>query len=207
MKNPIARNDMFATPENIDALLYNGEQFSGRARTAFTLGMMLTWNYLSAQLDKQEPHSITLLMGDEAARRYSDGEDRPCRLSKIGDINSYSFSSKEDLDTALNMLFDYDGWQGWVEFEPKTQTPPEPTDGFDAARAHREGWGVFDTKDGLRIERLDEAEIFDSDSNAWHFIVTMALKGSRYHRKALQIIADNNRAERDEIHASTGYDF
>lgn len=52
MKNPIQSYDFFATPENMDALEYNRDQYHGGEKTAFTMGMMLTWNYLSAELDK-----------------------------------------------------------------------------------------------------------------------------------------------------------
>lgn len=42
----------FATPVSQDALLAYGEAFSGGERTAFTMGMALTWNFLASQVNE-----------------------------------------------------------------------------------------------------------------------------------------------------------
>ena len=51
-KNPFAIIGFFATPESKDALHFNAEQYSGGERTAFNMGMCLTWNYMVSQIDK-----------------------------------------------------------------------------------------------------------------------------------------------------------
>ena len=51
-ENPIQASDLFATPESMDALMANGELYAGGEKMAFMMGMMLTWNYLAAQMEE-----------------------------------------------------------------------------------------------------------------------------------------------------------
>lgn len=218
MKNPIQRNDFFATPESMDALMFNQEQYAEAERAAFTIGMMLTWNYLSAQLDKMleaEARTITLVLGETASRKHNDGENRPCRLAQHGNLETYTFSTPEDLSEALTMMADFDGFMGYTEFDPAEQELPANVDveeDWDDTQATEEGWAIFeahgtDDLGMLRIERIDEAAIFDGDPAAWHYVVSRARAGSEYHQRALQIVAEDNPTERDEIREATGYLF
>ena len=198
--------------------MFNMEQYSGTEKAAFTMGMMLTWNYLSAQLDKMlnaEARTVTLVLGGAASRMHSDGEDRPCRLAMYGDIETYTFSTPEDLSEALTMMADFDGWEGYAEFDPAEQELPANLDveeDWDDTQATEEGWAIFEAHGTddigmLRIERIDEAAIFDGDPAAWNYVVSRARAGSEYHQRALQIVAEDNPTERDEIREATGYLF
>lgn len=55
--------------------------------------------------------------------------------------------------------------------------------------AHPEGWGIFDVDamDQPRIQRVDDARVFDSDEAARRFITWRATQGSRPHLLALLI--------------------
>ena len=53
---------------------------------------------------------------------------------------------------------------------------------FDNTQAFQEGWALFNDGD---IQRLDEAEIFQSDIEAVRFIASQAFSGSAYHQSAL----------------------
>ncbi len=48
---------LFATPVNMDALMANGENFSGGEKAAFMMGMGLTWNFLASQVNESEEKS------------------------------------------------------------------------------------------------------------------------------------------------------
>ena len=121
MKNPIQSYDFFATPENMDALEYNRDQYHGGEKTAFTMGMMLTWNYLSAELDKwiaaQKPEPITVIWGEMAVRQYEEGETSREVLTNGGCIDTYQFQTHADLDLAMRLMADADGWNDSVVVE------------------------------------------------------------------------------------------
>ena len=53
-----------------------------------------------------------------------------------------------------------------------------------------EGWGVFYSNGKHEIQRVDEAEIFESDEAARDYVIRRASTGSRRHRKALYIIEE-----------------
>lgn len=55
----------------------------------------------------------------------------------------------------------------------------------DNNRATREGWAFFESNDGTRLERIDEAEKFDGDGAAWRYARKRARAGSAFHRRAL----------------------
>ncbi len=52
----------------------------------------------------------------------------------------------------------------------------------------KEGWAIFESDNGLSLERDDEACIFEGDLEAWHFVVTHSLKGSTMHIEALSLL-------------------
>ena len=207
MKNPIKPNGMFATPDSIESLQAQVIGFEAN------LAMMLTWNYLSARIDswiEEQQQQITLVMGGEASHRYSGGENRSCRLALKGDVNTYSFSSPEDISAVMDVLFDLDGWDSFTEFEPSEQKVLPSFGDWDNTSAMDEGWAISVTSGTedigrLRIERLDEAEIFDGDPGAWNYVVSRARAGSEYHQQALKIVFEENPTEADEIQKATGY--
>lgn len=51
-----------------------------------------------------------------------------------------------------------------------------------------EGWDVFNVDGRMMLQRCDEAEIFETDLDALLFVAEQALKGSVYHRNALEKI-------------------
>lgn len=56
--------------------------------------------------------------------------------------------------------------------------------------ASAQGWGVFaidGDEDMLEIQRLDEADIFDSDEDAYAFVIDMARKDDQVALLALQL--------------------
>jgi hypothetical protein len=67
---------------------------------------------------------------------------------------------------------------------------------FDAI-AKSEGWAIFEV-DGsyLSIQKLDEENVFENDTQAVEFIIQKAIHGSRFHAIALLIdnmpISDND---------------
>lgn len=68
------------------------------------------------------------------------------------------------------------------------------------AAVQPEGWAIFNTlgtqDDGdWRIERDDEAGVFDDDMAAWNHILSRAQAGSVVHRKALSFIRAHNETE------------
>ncbi len=63
-----------------------------------------------------------------------------------------------------------------------------------------EGWNVFEaigTQDEgtLRIERIDEREVFASDMEAWVFVMVQAAAGSERHMRALTRVFEDNPTE------------
>lgn len=51
-----------------------------------------------------------------------------------------------------------------------------------------EGWGVFEVdtdQDDLQIQKLDESDVFESDQQAWAFVIEQAKQGSVLHRHIL----------------------
>ena len=76
---------------------------------------------------------------------------------------------------------------------------------FDNEQALGEGWGIFDNGGSagdigvLRIERDDERAVFPGDKEAWLHVMTRAIAGSAYHRRAVAIVFDDNPNELDFI--------
>lgn len=64
--------------------------------------------------------------------------------------------------------------------------------------ASNEGWGVFDV-DGneteFQIQKSDDAAIFETDQEAWSFVISKAFNGSALHQKAVAFIKANSPAE------------
>ncbi|MDB2578783.1 hypothetical protein N9Y00_07060 [Tateyamaria sp.] len=109
--NPIG---LYATPENMDALMANMENFSGAEKGAFSIGMGLTWNYLASQVNEDEPEeegvSVTMIFGEQATRLYDEGETSRSKLEEVGSIETYTFSTPEDMQQAMQLHCDGDGW-------------------------------------------------------------------------------------------------
>jgi hypothetical protein len=49
------------------------------------------------------------------------------------------------------------------------------------------GGGIYDFGNGLEIERIDDAELFDSDAAALAHVEAKAAGGSELHQRALAI--------------------
>jgi len=114
MKTLITPMGFFATPEDLDALMFNQEQYSGGEKAAFTVGMGLTWNYLASQVNEDEPEegpfTVTMIFGEEATRLYENGETSRSKLEEVGSIETYTFSTQEDMQQAMQLHCDGDGW-------------------------------------------------------------------------------------------------
>ncbi len=53
MKNPIQKNNIFATPKSIEELENRASLYSSSERMIFVLGVMLALNFASEEFDKQ----------------------------------------------------------------------------------------------------------------------------------------------------------
>ena len=66
-----------------------------------------------------------------------------------------------------------------------------------------EGWFISNGPDDLdQIQKCQDTNIFASDQAAWAFVLTKALAGSVFHKRALQQIKSNNPADYDLMMAS-----
>jgi hypothetical protein len=65
---------------------------------------------------------------------------------------------------------------------------------FDNAIAMKEGWAITTGHDVdlFRLEKLDEADVFESDQKAWAFVYELAVRGSYYHNSALEFLAEHS---------------
>jgi hypothetical protein len=61
--------------------------------------------------------------------------------------------------------------------------------------ADEEGWNIFESDNGLQIERCDESSIFISDLEALKHVVNKSLEGSNLHSIALECIKFSNKEE------------
>jgi len=69
---------------------------------------------------------------------------------------------------------------------------------FDNTQAMAEGWAISEVgavDDMYRLEKLDEADAFPTDQDAWTFVANRALGGSRYHITALKYLEANDCAD------------
>lgn len=192
---------LFATPESLDALMKQIEPLGPEA----ILAHGLTWNYLAAEIEKLKPEPVTVVWGEEASRRYGAGENRPCRLNRIGSVDTYQFSTMDDYQQAMQLWSDSDGWMGSTYVEPGSFKQGDRFSDWQEGQAVEEGWAIFVSHEGLRLERIDELEVFDCDPAAWQYVVNRAKAGSKYHQKALEIVGNDNPMERDAIREETGY--
>lgn len=70
--------------------------------------------------------------------------------------------------------------------------------GFDNKQAITEGWGVSEVGapgDMWRLEKIDEAQVFLTDQDAWTFVINKAIGGSLYHISALKFLEANDCAD------------
>ena len=53
---------------------------------------------------------------------------------------------------------------------------------------YEEGWGIYDTDLGPQVQTADEdgPQVFETDEDAMHFILTQAASGSVYHVTVLR---------------------
>lgn len=68
---------------------------------------------------------------------------------------------------------------------------------LDDKSAEKEGWcislcSLVSGEEEYQIQRLDELEIFESDEDAWKFIVEKANSGSELHKKAIKFMENHN---------------
>lgn len=74
---------------------------------------------------------------------------------------------------------------------------------FDFFQAEAEGWNIFNWPGPeTRLERYDERNLFESDPDAWRWVVGRAREGSTYHQTALLLLPEE---ERKEIEAAVGW--
>lgn len=82
---------------------------------------------------------------------------------------------------------------------------------FDNTPNATEGWAIFQTTgtDDIgdwRLERNDEEEKFDSDLQAWEFVLKKALWDlSEHHQKAIAFLARHNSDEYERIEGHAAY--
>lgn len=77
----------------------------------------------------------------------------------------------------------------------------------DAVAADKEGWNVmecFGAEEPYRLERMDEAAIFETDQKAWVHVAALAAKGSPLHVRALAFLRNASPAEHAAILRATG---
>jgi len=65
---------------------------------------------------------------------------------------------------------------------------------FDNTIAMKEGWAITTGHDvdSFRFEKLDEADEFESDQEAWSFVYELAIRGSYYHISAMTFLAEHS---------------
>jgi len=65
---------------------------------------------------------------------------------------------------------------------------------FDNTVATKEGWAITTGHDvdPFRLEKLDEAEEFETDQKAWAFVYELAIRGSHYHKSAMIFLAEHS---------------
>jgi hypothetical protein len=75
------------------------------------------------------------------------------------------------------------------------------TEQFDNTYAIKEGWCISEVGSDtpFRLEKYDEAMIFESDQEAWEFVYDMAVKGSYYHSSALAYLIKHSPKELNTI--------
>ena len=76
---------------------------------------------------------------------------------------------------------------------------------FDMYQAFAEGWVIYGAKPRLCRFSRPHGQALASDYEAWAVVVGRARDGSEYHQKALDLIAEHNPDEREDIRRSTGY--
>ena len=72
--------------------------------------------------------------------------------------------------------------------------------GYSKEAALAEGWCIFETigtmdEGTVRLEKVDEAERFNSDAEVWTHVIKSAAMGRRLHIGALEIIRAENPTE------------
>lgn len=90
-----------------------------------------------------------------------------------------------------------------------------PTDeewpGAAANASAEEGWGLFDASGSsngrTQLQRCDDMKAFESDDDAWTFVVDQAKAGSERHIAALRLVKRYNRVEAEAITRFTGFDI
>lgn len=98
------------------------------------------------------------------------------------------FWKRSDLDMFLQQIRNNYGpsWLSGLK-EPEFEWTLE-----DQAQAQAEGWDLFLSEGNLRLERLDEAEVFSHDGEAWRWVLTQS---SPLTQKALAILRVESPAE------------
>ena len=96
-----------------------------------------------------------------------------------------------------------------IYYRLKSLTPAEI---FEAVLppydTHFEGWFISNGSDDLdQIQKCQDTNIFETDQAAWAFVLTQALAGSMFHKRALQQIKTNNPTDYDlmmvSVHGET----
>jgi len=65
---------------------------------------------------------------------------------------------------------------------------------FDNTIAMKEGWAITTGHDvdAFRLEKLDEDDAFETDQKAWAFVYQLAIRGSYYHRLAIEFLYEHS---------------
>lgn len=70
---------------------------------------------------------------------------------------------------------------------------------FDNTQAFQEGWAIFNSfgsdNGDWQLQKVDDAEIFGADEDAWDFVCDRAEAGSKYHQAAMEFLKQNNPKE------------
>lgn len=66
---------------------------------------------------------------------------------------------------------------------------------FDSTQAMEESWAIFQCfgsqAGDWQLQKLDEERVFDTDDQAWDFVIRKAAEGSEYHLSALRFIREH----------------
>jgi hypothetical protein len=66
---------------------------------------------------------------------------------------------------------------------------------FDNNRAASEGWAIWDANGELQLQKCDDHPTFETDDQAWEYVIAKAKGGSEYHMNALRYIEQHSPIE------------
>lgn len=72
----------------------------------------------------------------------------------------------------------------------------------DHLSASAEGWDIFAVnadESNLQLQKIDEQNTFGSDDEAWEFVITKAVSGSKLHQRAIAYIKQETPEEFEQF--------